>query len=272
MTLHVAIEKLLRQVGRPMTTSEIADLLNKNKWYQKKDGSPIGSFQIHGRTRNYANLFSRNGTLVSIVGQSIPKTNKVQPRVIKQQKNPKQTSNETTHIEKRLMNKKLFKSVSTIDTLVPDYSGLYCIRINEPNKLPKPFNSHLKDRKHDIIYVGVATQSLSKRFLNQELRANGHGTFFRSIGAVLGYRPEKGSLMSKKNKRNYTFKESDELKIIEWINHNLKVNWVEYDGSLEELETELIRNHLPLFNIAKNPSALNELKELRAECVRIANS
>ena len=33
MTLHEAIEKLLQQVDKPMTSIEIADALNKNKWY-----------------------------------------------------------------------------------------------------------------------------------------------------------------------------------------------------------------------------------------------
>lgn len=67
MTLHEAIEKLLRQHRRPMTTTEIASQLNKNKWYQKKDGSPIEPYQIHGRTRKYHHLFERKGSLVLLV-------------------------------------------------------------------------------------------------------------------------------------------------------------------------------------------------------------
>jgi len=70
MTLHEAIEKLLRQIERPMTTQQIADELNKNNWYQKKDGSTIQAFQIHGRTRNYANIFARDGSTVSLIGHS----------------------------------------------------------------------------------------------------------------------------------------------------------------------------------------------------------
>jgi len=73
MTLHDAIEKLLRLTGQPMTTQQIADELNKNGWYQKKDGSTIQAFQIHGRTRNYANIFARSGSIVSLVGQSTTK-------------------------------------------------------------------------------------------------------------------------------------------------------------------------------------------------------
>ncbi|MDP1623785.1 MAG: HTH domain-containing protein [Bacteroidales bacterium] len=69
MTLHEAIEKLLQQTDRPMTTTEIANELNKNQWYQKKDGSAIDPFQIHGRTKNYSKMFNRNGSTVSLKEQ-----------------------------------------------------------------------------------------------------------------------------------------------------------------------------------------------------------
>lgn len=86
MTLHEAIEKLLRQTGRPMTTQQIADELNKNGWYQKKDGSTIRAFQIHGRTRNYANIFDRDGSTVSLIGQAVTKAKPAtttQPKTVK---------------------------------------------------------------------------------------------------------------------------------------------------------------------------------------------
>lgn len=79
MTLHVAIEKLLKEKGTSMSTNEIASELNKNKWYQKKDGSEISAFQIHGRTRKYPNIFDREGSLVTLKNgtfQSEPKPTK----------------------------------------------------------------------------------------------------------------------------------------------------------------------------------------------------
>ena len=80
ITLHEAIEKLLRQKGCPMTTTEIANELNKNKWYQKKDNSAIAAFQIHGRTKNYSSIFNRNGATVSLKSQH---TDKVKtPKII----------------------------------------------------------------------------------------------------------------------------------------------------------------------------------------------
>src|SRR5690606_14631135 len=64
----------------------IADELNKNGWYQKKDGSTIQAFQIHGRTRNYANIFDRDGSTVSLIGQAVAKATSVtisQPKTVK---------------------------------------------------------------------------------------------------------------------------------------------------------------------------------------------
>ena len=272
MTLHKAIEKIISQRGAPMSTSEIAIELNKNKWYQKKDGSTITMFQIHGRTRNYPHLFNRNGATVSLNGPPNEKVSTPRQQTIVKQPKMAEIATDPALIEKTLMNEKEFKSAAIIDNLVPDNPGLYCIRIKETIKLPQPFNSLLTSKNHNIIYIGIASQSLSRRFLNQELRANGHGTFFRSIGAVLGYRPRKGALLTKANKRNYTFSVTDEEKIIEWINSNLLVNWVIVTGEIEMIETRIIQKHLPLLNLAKNPVALKELIDLRAECIRIANS
>ena len=67
MTLHEAIIKLLKEKGTPMTTTEIANALNENKWYVKKDKSEITPFQIHGRTKNYDKLVRRLGNTVYLV-------------------------------------------------------------------------------------------------------------------------------------------------------------------------------------------------------------
>jgi hypothetical protein len=57
MTLHAAIEQLLKQKKRAMTATEIADELNKNKWYIKKDQSLIRASQISARVNKYHKLF-----------------------------------------------------------------------------------------------------------------------------------------------------------------------------------------------------------------------
>ena len=170
-----------------------------------------------------------------------------------------------------ILEEKYFHSAAVIDEIVPEDPGYYCFRIKNINDLPESFALELRNRKHNILYIGLASKSLNKRMLKQELRARGHGTFFRSIGAVLGFRPERGSLLFKKNKRNYKFNKDIENQIIQWINDNLIVRWKTVDSIKENEETKLIQNFKPLLNIAKNPLALSLLSDLRRECVEIAN-
>ena len=174
-------------------------------------------------------------------------------------------------IEKQLING-TFKKAGLIDNVVTQQTGFYCIKLAPASQLPNRYQVHLKNRQHVLIYIGKAEgQTLQKRFLGQELRAKGHGTFFRSIGAVLGYVPEKGSLKTAKNKNNYTFKPSDETKIITWINANLEVNWVAFEGDFS-IEAHWISKYCPLLNDSHNPLRLNELKEDKAKCRTIASS
>jgi hypothetical protein len=226
------------------------------------------AFQAGGKGSAWTIPHSNRKSSKTIMTRSIV-TKVEKPRLVS--KVSEVSTMDNSQHEKLLMIEHNFKSASSIDNLVPHKSGLYCIRIRDIHKLPKPFNTMLADRKHDIVYIGIATGSLNKRFLNQELRANGHGTFFRSIGAVLGHRPPKGSLVTKKNKRNYKFSPSDERKIVSWINDNLVVSWIEYSGDFESFENDLITKYKPLINLAKNPLALRELSELRKICVQIAN-
>ncbi|SEO79117.1 hypothetical protein SAMN05444671_1413 [Flavobacterium sp. CF108] len=67
MKLHDAIAQTLITENRAMSTKEIADKLNISKLYTKKDKSKITDFQIHGRTKNYPNLFNRDGSVVSLI-------------------------------------------------------------------------------------------------------------------------------------------------------------------------------------------------------------
>ena len=89
------------------------------------------------------------------------------------------------------MNEKNFKPAGEIDWKINRSSGLILFTNCTAGNSTFSFFKYFKITEHNIIYIGIASQSLRKR-LNQELRAKGHGTFFRSIGAVLGYSPREG--------------------------------------------------------------------------------
>jgi hypothetical protein len=107
--------------------------------------------------------------------------------------------------------------------------------------------------------------------LRDELRGRGHGTFFRSIGAVLAFRPRVGSLSNKLKKYNFSFDKSDRDTIVQWINFNLEVSWRTMPISdVPATENALILEHKPLLNLDGNTLALVELRDLRVLCRQIA--
>lgn len=163
-----------------------------------------------------------------------------------------------------------FRLPGAIDPEVPAGPGIYAIRLKIGSTLPEPFESLLAPRTTRLIYIGKAT-SLKSRMLGNELRGRGHGTFFRSIGAVLGYRPHASSLAARANKYNFSFMKPDRAAIVEWINANLEISWIELPlEEVRSIEADLIKVHTPLLNLDGNPAALVELDELRVLCRRIA--
>ncbi len=171
---------------------------------------------------------------------------------------------------KKLIEEGVFHKIGGIDNLVPDEKGLYCIRLADGSSLPEKYQLELDSRNSKIIYIGKAEKkSLRVRFLRQELRAKGHGTFFRSVGAMLGFTPPPGSLKDKRNKNNYKFSKSDESKIIDWMNINLEASWIEFDD-LFIIEKYLIEMHRPLLNLESNPLKFQTLIDDKEMCRKIA--
>jgi hypothetical protein len=67
ITLHEELVAILRERGGGwMTTRELADAVNERGRYHKRDGSPVDDFQVHGRTKNYPQLFDRDGSRVRL--------------------------------------------------------------------------------------------------------------------------------------------------------------------------------------------------------------
>lgn len=172
-------------------------------------------------------------------------------------------------VEEELINGE-FQSISSLSAdAIPNESGIYCIKLCESSTLPSKFGKIREDR---IIYIGIASNSLRKRLWEEELNHKRAATFFRSIGAMLGYLPPKGSLYGKAT-RNYKFSLEDTDKIRKWMRQSLRVNYILFEGDgMEDVEDRLIRKYTPLVNISKNPNASEELKKARQGCVDYAKN
>lgn len=112
-------------------------------------------------------------------------------------------------------------SAKDAESLSPDTPGYYAIFLKNPAALPKPFST--SSQPGNPIYIGIATKSLHKRLACQDLKYQSPATFFRRLGAVLGYRPEPGSLRDKKNKNNYKFSPANTQQIRNWIDQHLLI-------------------------------------------------
>ena len=159
---------------------------------------------------------------------------------------------------------------------VPNKPGLYSIFIDSIDALPPRslFKEKLNERATNLLYVGQSKISLEKRLIWQDLSGKkGHSTFFRSIGAVLDYSPERGSLVGKKNQNNYVFTDEDKKEIVNWIETHIRIRWRETEPCiLDDCEKYLIQILYPLLNLNHNPRKCELLEEIRQECRNIARS
>lgn len=271
--LHIVIAEVLESTERAMSPAEIAEHINQCGLYSRRDGSPLPANQVSARIRRYPALFSTtpSGIKLNNVHASAVEASPIPPSTEDTAPTLRSVTNPGA-IASRLLARDAFRSAADIDGEVPDLTGLYAIRIKDASYLPSPYREAAVARGTDLLYLGQATRrTLHHRFVGNELRGKGHGTFFRSIGAVLGYRPPVGSLIGKANARNYRFSPADTGAIIGWINHHLEVSWVTLDvDDIHQTEVALIRVHRPLLNLRDNPVALPELSALRRACSLIA--
>lgn len=72
VTLHEELTDILRSRGNAwMTTSELANAVNYHGRYRKKDASSVTAFQVHGRARQYGELFERDGSRIRLAVETV---------------------------------------------------------------------------------------------------------------------------------------------------------------------------------------------------------
>lgn len=159
----------------------------------------------------------------------------------------------------------IYLPLTKLENTKLDFKGLYSLRVLDLSTLPKLFRDELIENHAKIIYIGKGERTLLER-LEEECRGKGNATFFRGIGALLGFRPPKGSLIGRENKNNYKFIESDKIQIITWMNDNLEFNFTRLDNDFKEIEKSLIKKYCPILNSTHNPKKSKALARARKEC------
>jgi hypothetical protein len=173
------------------------------------------------------------------------------------------------NVELNLISIGYFRIYSELEHATLSKTGFYCIRLKANSNLPNKYQNILDQRNSRILYIGKAEDQSLRFRLGQEIEHKRAGTFFRSIGCVLNYLPIPGHLKGKSNQNNYKFSPSHTIEIVKWLKSNVEISIVAYAGNFD-IEKELIAKYRPLLNDTHNPMSLQELKEDRAKCRKIA--
>jgi hypothetical protein len=181
----------------------------------------------------------------------------------------KLTSNSVKNLSDPFSNAR-FCDFGKLDAAILNQTGLYCIRLRDNVKLSVRYNCILDKRGNKIIYIGKAQGQSLKERLSQEVFHTSPGTFFRSIGVVIGFTPIPGHLKGKSNQKNYKFSKSDTKAITDWLIENTEFAVHPVVNKDFSIEKDLIKKYCPLLNDTHNPLTLAELKTDRKKCREIA--
>ena len=69
MTLHAAIIKVLTDRGTPLGATEIAEIINKEKLYERADQRPLQATQVCARVHSYPSLFKHKDRKICLVNK-----------------------------------------------------------------------------------------------------------------------------------------------------------------------------------------------------------
>lgn len=177
-------------------------------------------------------------------------------------------------IKEQLLDEPSRKSVDEVEAYLKesDSHGFFAIFVHDVAALPSEYRGELRSRGTSLMYVGMAWKKLLyERLCEETLQHHRPAAFFRSIGAVLGYRPDSGSLVGKVNQNNYYFSPSDTECIHEWLRENVLVSTVSVEEKLAQNSSkELIKALCPILNVRYNSPPFAPLQVAKDRCKEIA--
>lgn len=151
-----------------------------------------------------------------------------------------------------------FDPKSDSETIIANTSGNYILCLKKNSTLPivslEPVFNTFEGLQ--VIYTGIAGDSLRTRDFKQHFRGNnaGRSTFRKSLGVLFGYKkiPRDSDPTTGKTKFNI----EDEEKLSEWMCDNLVMFFLP-TSDFNNIEIELINYFNPPLNLKDNNNAIN---------------
>lgn len=154
---------------------------------------------------------------------------------------------------------------------VPALSGNYIFALRKNSKLPDigiPV-TYTKFRDYEVIYVGLANDSLKDRDVKKHFNGNaGNSTLRKSLGCLFGYNliPRDSHY---NNNGKTKFNVADERKLSDWMKTNLLLFYYP-NKDFDSIESVLIQNLNPPLNLDKNHNVINS--EFRNHLAKLRNN
>lgn len=210
MTLHNAIEIVLKEIRKPLNPLELALIINERKLYVKKDNSKIESSQISARVNKYPFLFYKKSGMIYLCSleenqgdNATKQINRVKNKTKKSQVKTKKVIGNPSQVEFLIKNK--FENLGNFSQLLtkglPEndnlkYCGIYAISIPidynpifispenavTQGNIIRPWTIEKLQNKwvsnSDVVYYGLAGKSsfrsLRKRLFDLFKHGNGN--------------------------------------------------------------------------------------------------
>lgn len=201
MTLHEAIEKVLKDSGKPLKPTEIATILNDIKIYQKGDMSRIKSSQISARVNNYPSYFFKDNGFIYL--NNWDKAKKENKTTTPEKKEPRKINTESSDVnlignpsEIDFLTDNGFEKIGTLSKLLQsglpkneklNRCGIYAISI--PNDyLPEYYSPDEAKKRGNVIKPWTVEKLKNKWVNNSDLVYYGLAgkKSFRSLNDRLG--------------------------------------------------------------------------------------
>lgn len=247
-SLHVEIAAILAESGEEwMTTSSIASEVNARGHYEKADGSPVTSYQIHGRTRKYPRLFERDGSRVRLRVASPGGTTGSPSRRFTLQGAPA----DLVSIAVESLSQ-FGRQAGDVLAVAPAVPGLYAVTTTAEGRADLGFDGTAR-----FLYVGKAESSLAARDVDQHFATGqtGRSTLRRSLAALLAQkldlRAVPRNLGSPEHFDRYSLDAPGDQRLTSWmLSHLLLAYWPAPDGvPLRSVEIAVIRRLAPAMNL-----------------------
>jgi hypothetical protein len=250
MTLHEAIVEILRDMGRSMSTKELASEVNRRGFYRKKDLSPVTAFQIHGRTRNYDRLFLRQGSQVQLLewNDGIWTSEMIASSPAHDVLPPSQL------VIQGVMDSLTVMPVLASVAMPPPIPGFYAWWINETRRadaIPEiPLNRPSPTlAPWSLLYVGICPKRQSARTIEDRIQKDHRGssigasTFRFSMASLL-----RDSLGITPIREHGRVRITDEHSLSDWIDKHCALTFAQYDRPWV-IEVDVIQALRPPLNL-----------------------